>query len=61
MKKWEYQTFRITKKQQILTSLQTIIEDLGNEVGDMGWEYVSMHKEEEDQSVLLVFKREKKK
>jgi len=60
MKKWEYQTFRITKKQQILTSLQTIIEDLGNEVGDMGWEYVSMHKEEEDQSVILVFKREKK-
>jgi len=61
MKKWEYQTFRITKKQQILKSLQTIIEDLGNEVGDMGWEYVSMHKEEEDQSVILVFKREKKK
>ena len=60
MKKWEYQTFRITKKQQIERSLQIIIEDLGNEIGDMGWEYVSMHKEE-DQSVILVFKREKKK
>jgi hypothetical protein len=60
MKKWEYQTFRITKKQQIERSLQIIIEDLGNEIGDMGWEYVSIHKEE-DQSVILVFKREKKK
>jgi len=49
------------KKTANFKSLQTIIEDLGNEVGDMGWEYVSMHKEEEDQSVILVFKREKKK
>ena len=60
MKKWEYQTFRITKKRQIEKSLEIIIEDLGNEIGDMGWEYVSIHKEE-DQSVILVFKREKKK
>ena len=61
MKKWEYNTLRIKRKHTIEKPLETIIQDVGNELGVERWELVSMHKEEEDQSVILVFKREKKK